>query len=99
MPAYNEKDNIRIAVGEADKYLRENFSRYEIIVVDDGSTDGTKEIIRIMMKKNPHLRTVRHEVNMRWYGRALKSGFLAARMKKFFIRMLTASLILTTSTG
>jgi len=84
LPAYNEKDNIKIAVGEVDKYLRKNFSRYEIIVVDDGSTDGTKEIIEGMMKKNLHLRTVRHAVNRKWYGAALRSGFLAAKMKKVF---------------
>jgi dolichol-phosphate mannosyltransferase len=83
LPAFNEKDNIKIAVGEADKYLKRNFSRYEIIVVDDGGSDGTDEIVKRIMKKNSHIRLVKHPVN-RGYGAALRSGFLAAKMKKVF---------------
>ena len=44
MPAYNEEANIKIAIEEAVKFLEKNFVKYELIIVNDGSKDKTKEI-------------------------------------------------------
>lgn len=46
IPAYNEEQFIAKTIDEVKKYLRENFSNYEIIVVDDKSNDDTLEVLR-----------------------------------------------------
>ena len=45
IPAYNEGENIKSAVMSAYGFLRANFSDFEIIVVDDGSTDSTVRVL------------------------------------------------------
>jgi dolichol-phosphate mannosyltransferase len=75
IPAYNEAATIRQAIQEADEVLDALFRRYEILVVDDGSSDVTASIAAELF---PTVRVVRHAVN-RGYGAALRSGFRAAR--------------------
>ncbi len=72
VPCYNEKDAIRAALEELEKALGE-FEHYEIIVVDDGSTDGSSEVLEEMAAEDVRLRLVKHERN-RGYGAALKTG-------------------------
>lgn len=54
VPTYNEKENIQ----EIIKLIFEDFSKNkiegEVVVVDDGSPDGTAEIVRKLMKSNPN---------------------------------------------
>jgi dolichol-phosphate mannosyltransferase len=73
IPAYNEAAVIGRAVDEAVTVLGRLFDRWELIVVDDGSTDGTGELA-----DRPGVRVLRHRVN-RGYGAALRTGFTAAR--------------------
>ena len=47
---------------------------YEVILVDDGSTDDTSEVLNRLVASNQHVRVVRHETNQ-GYGAALRSGF------------------------
>ncbi len=56
---------------------------YEIIVVDDGSADGTGAVADELAAADPHVRAVHHPVN-RGYGGALKSGFAASRKAYVF---------------
>ena len=70
IPAYNEKKTIR----EILRRVRAVPVRKEVIVVDDCSTDGTREILREMMGRDGDLKIVFHEFNQ-GKGAALRTGF------------------------
>jgi 4-amino-4-deoxy-L-arabinose transferase-like glycosyltransferase len=78
LPACNEEAGIRQAVAEADAALADLAEDYEILVVDDGSRDGTAAIVADEAARRPHVRLLRHPAN-RGYGAALRTGFRAAR--------------------
>jgi dolichol-phosphate mannosyltransferase len=78
LPAYNEAAGIAEAVTEADDALARFCRDYEVIVVDDGSRDGTAAAVESLMAERPRVRLVRHGTN-RGYGAALRTGFEAAR--------------------
>jgi glycosyltransferase involved in cell wall biosynthesis len=75
---YNEQGNIEQAVTSALAVLAGVTDQYEVIVVDDGSRDGTGAIADRLVAADPHVRVVHHPEN-RGYGAALRSGFAAAR--------------------
>ena len=77
-PCYNDAGTIASMVAMADETARALAGSYELIVVDDGSSDHSREILRALEPKYPRLRLVFHEAN-RGYGGALRSGFGAAR--------------------
>jgi glycosyltransferase involved in cell wall biosynthesis len=83
MPAYNEEDNIEKAVRVALETLPRLVSAYEIIVVNDGSSDTTGAILRRLEAENPAVRPLHHPTN-HGYGAALRTGFLAARFPLVF---------------
>jgi len=76
-PAYNEEKNIKTTVIKAAKILPQIATKWEIIVVNDGSKDKTGEIVEGLIKKNKNIRMITHTPN-RGYGAALKSGFYNA---------------------
>jgi len=72
-PAYNEEKSIKTTVEKAIAILEKIAEEWEIIVVNDGSTDKTGEIVEKLIKQNSHIRMITHTPN-RGYGAALKSG-------------------------
>lgn len=73
VPCYNERDAIAEVLDRIDKVMTESGVPYEIIVVDDGSTDGTADQVDV-----GRFQLVHHGEN-RGYGAALKTGVRAAR--------------------
>jgi glycosyltransferase involved in cell wall biosynthesis len=80
MPAYNEAGNLRKAVTSAAAVCKNLGVGYEVIIVNDGSTDGTGLIARSLAESNPRIRVIESAVN-RGLGAGLKLGIAEARMR------------------
>lgn len=76
-PCYNDSNTIGGLVRMAETALRRITDDYEIIVVDDASTDSSLAVLRSLQDDLPRLHVIEHETN-RGYGGALRSGFEAA---------------------
>lgn len=61
-PAFNEEQNLGLLIPKIIQILYDNKIPYKIIVVNDGSQDGTKKVAESFAKKLP-LQVVNHEVN------------------------------------
>jgi glycosyltransferase involved in cell wall biosynthesis len=79
LPCFNEEDNVAAAIRNAIEAAAMTSESYEIIIVDDGSTDDTARIAREFIESDAHVRLIVHTRN-RGYGDALRSGIAAARM-------------------
>jgi glycosyltransferase involved in cell wall biosynthesis len=75
LPTYNGSHYLREAI---DSCLAQTYQNWELIVVDDCSTDGTPEIIAEYAGRDSRVRSIRHEVN-RKLPQALNTGHAAAR--------------------
>lgn len=82
-PAHNEVDNIGTLVRATDETLSKLVADYEIIVVNDGSTDGTRELLDNLAREVTRLRPVHHERNT-GYGGAVRTGFESATKELVF---------------
>ncbi len=76
-PAYNDQDNIRSTVENVIGTLESLEQDYEIIIVEDGSPDGTAEVADALAEEYPGVKVIHHKTN-RGYGGALRSGFCHA---------------------
>ncbi len=82
-PAYNDSGTIASLVIRALQTASRLTPNHEVIVVDDGSTDSTAQILNALTLVYPSLRIVTHPMN-RGYGGALRSGFGAASKEIIF---------------
>ena len=83
LPAYNEQECLSEAVERTAAYLAEAFESWEIVVVDDGSQDGTAAIADSLAARHPRVRVIHHPTNL-GYGAALAGGFAAAECDLVF---------------
>lgn len=84
-PAHNEEANVEQAISEMRDVLRSvcEEDEYEVIVVDDGSTDRTAEIVGKLSEIDPRVKLIQHETNM-GYGQAVKTGLQAGSLDYVF---------------
>ncbi|MEO8603669.1 MAG: glycosyltransferase family 2 protein [bacterium] len=79
LPAYNEAPLIESTVRKAVAVLEATCDTFEVIVVDDGSTDGTGVIADRLAAADRRVRVIHHAGNQ-GYGKALRTGFAAGAM-------------------
>ena len=100
LPCLDEEDNVGPAVSEALAAAERCASAVEVIVVDDGSQDATRERATRIVEADDRVRLLVHETN-RGYGAALRTGMEAARMpwilltdgdRQFYLRELAGFL-------
>lgn len=77
-PFWNEEKNIEKVVERAIPVAQKYASKWEMLMIDDGSSDKTYEIAKKLAAKNKNLRAITHQPN-RGYGAALKEGFSNAK--------------------
>jgi dolichyl-phosphate beta-glucosyltransferase len=78
IPCYNEEQRIGATLIEIERHCAASGLSYELIVVDDGSTDGTVELVAGRARLNGSLIVIANRPN-RGKGHAVRSGILAAR--------------------
>ncbi|MGP3926529.1 dolichyl-phosphate beta-glucosyltransferase [Streptomyces sp. 8N616] len=81
IPAYNEEQRLRPGMDEVCRYLRTTGRRWELIVVDDGSTDRTAEVAAEAAAAEPRIRLLRAPAN-RGKGHAVRIGIRASRGRR-----------------
>jgi dolichyl-phosphate beta-glucosyltransferase len=78
IPAYNEERVIKNSLKETISYLSKKKYQWEVIVVDDGSTDETASLVADFASRNKKIKLVKHPKNQ-GKGAALRTGVLKAR--------------------
>lgn len=82
-PAYNDGLSMPRLVTKAYQALQKVSTHHEILVVNDGSQDNTKEVLQKLARRYPTLRAIHHKKN-RGYGATIRTGFGAAKMAWVF---------------
>jgi len=78
IPAYNEANRLPATLIDVNQYLSGQKFSYEIIVVNDGSTDNTAEIVKQFLPKTRNLKLIDKKINS-GKGAAVRIGMLAAK--------------------
>ena len=79
IPAYNEAENIEEVVHKCLQVCPGLTDRFELLIIDDGSTDDTAEIAQRLAARHDQVKLLQHERNMGW-GSAIKTGLAHAAL-------------------
>ena len=82
-PCFNEAANVERVISDAVAHLPSISDDFEILVIDDGSTDGTSQVVETMMLSDERVRLLAHTENL-GYGMALRTGFQGAQKDLVF---------------
>jgi len=84
-PTYNEEANIEETITRTVRVVEESpyVGNYEILIINDGSRDGTLAVAQRLAQTYPKVLVINHPKNL-GYGAALRSGIMAARMDYVF---------------
>jgi glycosyltransferase involved in cell wall biosynthesis len=83
LPALNEAENIEELSKEIIQYFESNHMLYEIIIINDGSSDETGKVADALASKHENISTIHHLQN-KGYGKSLKDGFQASKYEHLF---------------
>lgn len=82
IPLYHDRDHLETIVTKSRSFLQALQAPFEMILVNDGSTDDTGERAEALRQRYPEIRVVHHETNQ-GYGAAIARGFQTARARRF----------------
>ena len=85
IPCYNEQENVEELLRRVSGSLEQTGKPFEVILVDDGSTDKTPELLEAAKAKYPWLRVMRMKQN-RGQSAAFEAGFEAAKTAEAAVR-------------
>lgn len=85
IPAYNEEDNIKVVVQESLETLQSLTDRFDIVVVDDASTDQTWPILQQLAREIPQLKIIRNSKNRGCHASTLVAYQAAEGDYQYFI--------------
>ena len=83
IPVFNEKKNISELVYQIKKYL--NKYKYEIIIVDDSSNDGSQQVLNLLQKKYKNLKVIFRNHLPRDLSRSCKDGFEKSKYENIIV--------------
>ncbi|MGI5162881.1 glycosyltransferase [Spirillospora sp. CA-253888] len=78
IPVYDERERLPATLAAVGAALERGGPRWEVLVCDDGSRDGTAALARAAARRDPRVRVLRSPVN-RGKGHAVRRGVLASR--------------------
>jgi len=84
LPCYNEKDNLNLLIDLIEDNLKVLKVEYEIIIVDDSSIDGTKELINTKYKNNSRVRII-NRIKDRSLGISVGDGLISSNFENIIV--------------
>ncbi|HKC04628.1 MAG TPA: glycosyltransferase family 2 protein [Patescibacteria group bacterium] len=78
LPVYNEESNLQKVVLKTKEVLTQVADNWELLIVNDGSSDSTISVGQDLVKSDKRIRLINHEEN-KGYGAALASGFYGSK--------------------
>lgn len=82
-PVFNEEENIPLLIDSASRIIPQLAEDYELIIIDDGSTDKSLNIAQELTRDKKQWRIIAHPKNL-GYGEVLKTGIKAAKKEWLF---------------